>query len=226
MSCTPSPSTSFGEPTIFAFQDNLVSLSDVTGRSANVSYYDNTFAYGSDYPVRAAHIGANLDFSVSSVIIAGIAECLEEESDETYSYSPYRAGDKDWQLFNNSTEAIPIIDSDFNEDADACVDSSAAPLAAAAAITEEGEEDIILEALFYDNTEHLDFSDIHEALDDFEMRSQADYIPIEFEESLYQETLLHHWQFDYQRHEWVALKFQQPPYTTESYNVPYTTEHQ
>ncbi|KAH6715937.1 hypothetical protein BKA61DRAFT_602233 [Leptodontidium sp. MPI-SDFR-AT-0119] len=216
--------TSFGEQTLLA---NFVPLSDVTGRTsaANVSYYDNTS--GSPfYPSRAMDIGANLDLPASNAIVAEIAECLAEESDETYSYSPYRAGDKDWELFNNSTEAFPIIDSDFFEDADACVDSPAVPLAAAATITAEEEENIILDDFSYGNTEHLDFSNINEVLDNFEIRSQADYVPNEFEQSLYQETLLQHWQCDYQRHESVALKFQQPPYTTEAYSVPYTTEHQ
>ncbi|KAL5331855.1 hypothetical protein ACEPPN_001394 [Leptodophora sp. 'Broadleaf-Isolate-01'] len=220
LSCTSF--RSFEEQTLLA---NFVPLSDVSGRTsaANVSYYGNTSAI---YPSRAVDIGANLDFPVSNVIAASIAECLDEESDETYSYSPYRADDKLWQIYNNSTEALPITDSDFFEDADACVDSPAAPLAAAATVTAEEEEDIILDDFSYGNTEHLDFSNINEVLDNFEIRSQADYVPNEFEQSLYQETLLQHWQCDYQRHESVALKFQQPPYTTEAYSVPYTTEHQ
>ncbi|KAH9219651.1 hypothetical protein DL95DRAFT_55528 [Leptodontidium sp. 2 PMI_412] len=47
-------------------------------------------------------LSANCDCPISNV------KCFNEESDETYSYSPYRACDKDWQIFDNS-----IIDSDF-----------------------------------------------------------------------------------------------------------------
>ncbi|PVH82007.1 hypothetical protein DL98DRAFT_514374 [Cadophora sp. DSE1049] len=228
MSCASSPSrSSFGERTIFAFQDLFVLPSDATaGRTsaADASHYGYTFASGNGSPIysRAVNIGANLDFPVNAAIIEEIADCLGEESSETYSYAPYRPGDKDWLLFNNSNEALPIIDNnDFFEDADACVDSPPASYEPAANV-EEDEEDICLDDVSsYDHTEHID-----EALNDFEIRSQDGYIPAEFSQSIHQETLLQHWQYDYQRHEWVALEFHQPPYTTEPYSVPYTTEHQ
>lgn len=155
---------------------------------------------------------------MNNAIVEGIADGLDEQSSETYSYAPYQPGDKDWFLFNNSNEALPILDNnDFFNDADACVDSP--PAYEPTANVEEYNEDISLDdVLSYDRTEH-----INDAIDDFELRSQDGYIPAEFSQSIQQETLLQHWQYDYQRHEWVALKFHQPPYTTQPYSVPYAT---
>ncbi|KAH7386361.1 hypothetical protein BKA64DRAFT_711589 [Cadophora sp. MPI-SDFR-AT-0126] len=225
MSSTSSPSrSSFGEETIFAFKDLFVLPSDATaGRTsaADASHYGYSFASGKGCPIytRAVNIGANLDLPENPTIVEEIADCLEEEYSETYSYASYRPGDKDWLLFNNSNEALPILDNDdFFQDADACVDSPAPPYKPVANVEED-------DVASYDHTEHIE-----EALNDFEIRSQDDYIPAELSQSVHQETLLQDWQYDYQRHEWVALKFHQPPYTTESYSVPYsvpyTTEHQ
>ena len=158
---------------------------------------------------------------MNNAIVEGIADCLDEQSSETYSYAPYQSDDKDWLLFNNSNEALPILDNDdFFIDADACVDSP--PAYEPTAKVEEDNEDISLDdVLSYDRTEH---EHINEAINDFELRSQDGYIPAEFSQSIQQETLLQHWQYDYQRHEWVALKFHQPPYITEPlYSIPYTT---
>lgn len=161
---------------------------------------------------------------VNIAIVTGLKGGLYEENDETWS----PAIDKDWQIFNNSTEALPIIDSDFFEDADACVRSPATSNTAPARVT--GEQEIFLEESSYNDTAHLDLTDIYEALDDFETRSQADYVPAEYRQSMEQERMLEQWFFDYQRHEWVALKLQQPSYITvpqiDSYGLPYTTERQ
>ncbi len=76
---------------------------------------------------------------------------------------------------------------------------------------QDEEEDIDLDDLSYDDTEHMD--DIYESLHSFDIRSQPGYTPA-LEQSMQQESLLCHWAYDYQRHEWIATRFQQPPYTT------------
>ena len=122
---------------------------------------------------------------MNNAIVEGIADCLDEQSSETYSYAPYQSDDKDWLLFNNSNEALPILDNDdFFIDADACVDSP--PAYEPTAKVEEDNEDISLDdVLSYDRTEH---EHINEAINDFELRSQDGYIPAEFSQSIQQEN--------------------------------------
>ncbi|KAK0111527.1 hypothetical protein ONS95_001881 [Cadophora gregata] len=228
MSCTSSPSrTSFGEQTIFAFQDLFVLPSDVTaGRTsaADASHYGRTFTSGNGSPfyTRALNVGANVDLPGNNGTVDETADYFDEESNETYSSATYPPTDKDLLFFNNSTQALPIIESDFFEDADACTDSPVASYQPATKAEQAEEEDIFVDDVpSYDLTENIE-----EALEDIEIRSQDNYFSAEFSQSIEQETLLQVWQYDYQRHEWIALKFHQPPYTTEAYSVPYTTEHQ
>lgn len=96
----------------------------------------------------------------------------------------------------------------FFEDADACVSPTWSTTAQLAE-----EEDIVLEDVSYDDTMH--FEDIKEVMEEYETRSQADYIPTPYNDMLHQESMLQYWAFEHQRHEFIAHKFEQPPYPAE-----------
>ncbi|KAL2065535.1 hypothetical protein VTL71DRAFT_3205 [Oculimacula yallundae] len=212
MSSISSWTSSFAEQTIFAIEDDFVHASDTTGRTSapNAFSYDPTSAYDL-HQTNAANVGADLDIQVNHVRIEERADLFSELSDDTYSLTN-RDNDKDWPILFPSAEALPSFSaSDFIIDADACINPRVVSELAPTNNTILAE-DMLIDDSLYDYTEHTDFADIEEVFHSFDAHSQ---IGSPFEQSLHQETRLQEWQYDYQRHEWVALKFELPPYTTE-----------
>ncbi|OWP00043.1 hypothetical protein B2J93_8614 [Marssonina coronariae] len=139
-----------------------------------------------------------------------------EHDDQTSSYAPYALSSKDWLLFNSSLPAIEYETDRFFEDADACVGTS--PAASTPDARSSGGAAL------------LDLSDLHEELRVLDSREEhctgrlAPERPLqdegerededEDEEEQEQEDLLYDWAWDYQRHEWIATKFEGEPYTT------------
>lgn len=149
-------------------------------------------------------------------MVSSLEDALDEYNDETYSY-PYQCNDRDWTLLNNSSDlpSIDFEDAKFFEDANACIFTpSLAIPSRTPAEGAETAEDIGLEDESDGTTVHMD--DIYESLNYFDARCESDFTSNTSSWLTQQESLLHHWACDYQRHEWIAAKLQIPPYTVTS----------
>ena len=163
-------------------------------------------------------VGASLDLPVNSPLLEYITDCLDEQSEDTYSNVPYQPGDKDWQLLNHAVEIPPLDFRDFYIDADACCGQTSDLLADA--VNDTGsrnhdridlfdQEDITLDYIGGDQ-EDISLDDIsgcyqwehNGALEEFSSRLQTDDVPSleyppslefpQFRQSIQPETLLHH----------------------------------
>ncbi|CZS96872.1 uncharacterized protein RAG0_06036 [Rhynchosporium agropyri] len=203
---SPIPSSSWGS----SFAEQTITSQDdfVTQSNANILSYGCTSAYDFAQTSAASNV-ANLGSQIFNDLDGG-----QEPSDQTYSNTS-RHADIDWQFESDFTESLDINfnnrDREFYEDCDASLHNPTV-LHAAPIIFTMIAEDLDFDDSLYDDTEQIDYLDIDDVCHDSDSRSHTSYIPTD---CAHQETLLRDWQWDLQRHEWVALKFEHPPYTTE-----------
>ncbi|KAG4439032.1 hypothetical protein IFR05_005496 [Cadophora sp. M221] len=141
---------------------------------------------------------------------------LDEVNDEVYGYSAHRPCDNDRVLFND-TKGLPIIDSDFFEDANACVGYNAAH-STIPVENETIEDELCLENFDDVNNSESDIFDIAQALEEFDFRSAAGQVPAQRMQAVQEVIPLEQWYQNLERHEMIAVGFQQPPYN----RTPYT----
>ncbi|EKD16957.1 hypothetical protein MBM_04534 [Drepanopeziza brunnea f. sp. 'multigermtubi' MB_m1] len=193
--------------------------------------YNNT-SHNAEDPARAEHINTALSAIDNTVIF------LQEDTRKTCSPAPHQqALYRDELLFLSSPASpLPTIDLDtdkFFEDADACIYSPTPPALYVSTaqhaqqdnFTQQEDEGIEL-GISYADTVHLNFDDIFQQLDAYDLQAQEGYVSEDRKGEVEQAqgSLLGYWAGDYQRHEWVAVKFERERYVADQPS-PTTTVH-